>query len=75
MSSLAAWLVVALGLGALAPRVEKALSGAGWEAGGSQSVKARQLIDRNFSGLSSYGLMVVVQSPSQTVGDPASSAR
>ena len=29
---LAAWLVVAVGLGVLAPRVEKALSGAGWEA-------------------------------------------
>ena len=28
------WAVIALGLGFLAPRVEKALSGAGWEAGG-----------------------------------------
>ena len=33
-----AWVVVAVGLGFLAPRVETALSGAGWEASGSQSV-------------------------------------
>jgi K+-transporting ATPase c subunit len=43
----------------LAPRVESALSGAGWEATGSQSVQARDVIDRSFGGLSSYGLMVV----------------
>ncbi len=65
------WVVVALGLGFLAPRVEKALSGAGWEATGSQSVQARHLIDRNFQGLSSSGLMVVVGSPTQTVRNPA----
>ncbi len=41
-----------------------ALSGAGWEASGSQSLQARQLIDRNFKGLSSYALMVVVHSSS-----------
>jgi putative drug exporter of the RND superfamily len=68
---LAAWLVVALALGALAPRVETALSGAGWETTGSQSVQARNLIDRNFQGLSSYGLMAVVSSPTKTVSDPA----
>jgi RND superfamily putative drug exporter len=65
------WAIVALGLGFLAPRVEKALSGAGWEARGSQSVQARELIDRNFNGLSSYGLMVVVNSTTATVGDPS----
>ena len=37
-SVLVAWLVVAVALGVLAPRVETALSGAGWEASGSQSV-------------------------------------
>jgi RND superfamily putative drug exporter len=68
---LASWLVVAVGLGVLAPRVEKALSGAGWEASGSQSVQARALINRNFAGLSSYGLMTVVHSPTRTVSDPA----
>jgi hypothetical protein len=46
--------------------VETALSGAGWETTGSQSVQARQLIDKNFHGLSSYGLMTVIHSPTQT---------
>ncbi len=64
------WAVVALGLGFLAPRVEKALSGAGWEATGSESVQARKLIDSNFRGLSAYGLMVVVHSPASSSGDP-----
>jgi putative drug exporter of the RND superfamily len=68
---LVAWLALALALGYFAPRVETALSGAGWESSGSQSVKARQLIGRDFRGLSSYGLMTVVYSPTQTVGDPA----
>jgi RND superfamily putative drug exporter len=67
---LVSWLVVAVGLGVLAPRVEKALAGAGWETTGSQSVQARQLIDKNFKGLGSYGLMVVVHSPSKTISDP-----
>ena len=68
---LVGWLVVALALGFFAPRVETALSGAGWETTGSQSVQARQLIDKDFHGLSSYGLMTVVYSPTQTVNDPA----
>ena len=49
---LIAWLVIAVVLGFFAPRVETALSGAGWETTGSQSVQARQLIDKNFKGLS-----------------------
>ena len=71
---LIAWLVLAVGLGVLAPRVEHALSGAGWEATGSQSVQARTLIDQNFGGQSSAALMVVVHSPSAKVGDPAFAA-
>jgi len=54
-----AWVVVAIGLGALAPGVEKALSGAGWEASGSESVAARERIDRAFGGQGSYALQVV----------------
>jgi putative drug exporter of the RND superfamily len=65
------WVVVALGLGALAPRVEHALSGAGWEATGSESVQVRDTVDREFGGLSSSALMVVVHSPQDTVNDPA----
>jgi RND superfamily putative drug exporter len=68
--ALIGWLVVAVGLGFFAPKVETALSGAGWETTSSQSVQARQLIDRNFHGLSSYALMTVIYSPTQTVSDP-----
>ena len=64
---LAGWLVLALVLGFFAPRVETALSGAGWETTGSQSVQARQLINNNFHGLCSSALMTVVYSPSRTV--------
>ncbi len=72
---LAVWAVVAVGLGLFAPRVEKALSGAGWETTASQSVQARKLIDENFRGLSSYGLMTVLHSPASTVKDPAFASR
>ena len=68
---LVGWLCVAVVLGFFAPRVEKALSGAGWEASGSQSVQARKLVERDFAGLGSYGLMTVVYSPTQTVSAPA----
>jgi putative drug exporter of the RND superfamily len=66
---IAAWIVVAVALGFIAPRVETALSGAGWETTGSQSVQARELIDREFQGLGSYGLMTVIHSPTKTVSD------
>jgi RND superfamily putative drug exporter len=66
---LAGWLAVAVVLGVFAPRVETALSGAGWEASGSQSVQARQLINKDFHGLSSYGLMTVLYSPTKTLSD------
>ena len=65
-----AWLIVAVALAAFAPKVETALSGAGWQANGSQSVQARGLIQRNFAGLSSSALMVVVHSARQTTADP-----
>ncbi len=66
-----AWVVVAVGLGVLAPRVETALSGAGWEATGSESLKVRETLDRDFGGLSSSALMVVVHSSDKTATDPA----
>ena len=56
----AAWAIVAVALGLFAPRVEHALSGAGWHAGGSESVQARELVAREFGGLNSTGLTVVV---------------
>lgn len=64
-----AWLVIALGLGFFAPRAEHALSGAGWEATGSQSLEAREAIDREFGGMSSSALMVVVNSNTARFGE------
>ena len=66
-----AWLVLALPLGILAPRVEHALSGAGWEASGSESVETRRLVEREFGGLSSSALTVVLHSDRSTVADAA----
>ena len=57
-----AWALIAVGLGILAPRVETALSGAGWQANGSESVQARQQVDRNFAGVGGYALQVAVHS-------------
>lgn len=57
---LALWAVVALGLGAFAPKVEHALAGAGWEASGSESVQVREAVQRDLGGLSSAALQVVV---------------
>ncbi len=65
-----AWLVVALVLGFFAPRVEHALSGAGWEATGSESVEVRQAIDEQFGGMSSSALMVVMSSEEETWQGP-----
>ncbi len=64
-----AWAILAVALGLFAPKVETALSGAGWQANGSESVQARALIQRNFGGLSSSALMVVVHSQQLTASD------
>jgi len=66
-----AWVVVAVALGVFAPKVETALSGAGWQANDSESVEARQLIQANFAGLSSSALMIVVHSSHETTSAPA----
>jgi putative drug exporter of the RND superfamily len=55
-----AWCAAVLSLGALAPFADRALSGAGWEATGSQSVAARNAIESHFPGHGSYALSVVV---------------
>jgi RND superfamily putative drug exporter len=56
------WALIAVGLGLLAPRVETALSGAGWEASGSESVQVRNQLQREFGGAGSYALQVAVHS-------------
>jgi RND superfamily putative drug exporter len=54
------WLVVGGVLAVFAPKVETALSGAGWQANGSQSVQVRDLAQRHFGGAASSALQVVV---------------
>lgn len=69
------WVVIAVGFGIFAPQVETALSGAGWQANGSESVKVRDLVKREFGGLNSTGLMVVLHSDTARFGDPAFGAK
>jgi RND superfamily putative drug exporter len=57
---LIAWLLVLLVFGFFAVRVENALAGAGWQASNSQSVAARAVIQKDFSGLGATGLQVVI---------------
>ena len=66
-----AWGIVAVVLAIFAPSVETALSGAGWQANGSESVSARSLIEQDFAGLSSSAPMVVLHSPALTAESPA----
>ncbi len=65
-----AWALIAVALAVFAPRVESALSGAGWEASGSESVHARSIVQANFAGLSSQALQVVVHSDREVVSSP-----
>jgi RND superfamily putative drug exporter len=57
---LIAWLLVLMVFGVFAVRVENALAGAGWQASNSQSVAARAMIEKDFSGLGATGLQVVI---------------
>ena len=66
------WAVVLVVFGVFAPRVESKLAGAGWQDSTSQSVKAREVTGRVFSGLGSTALqVVVVDHEGPLVGDPA----
>jgi RND superfamily putative drug exporter len=66
-----AWVLVAVCLGALAPHAEHALSGGGWQADGSESVRARRLIDRHFDGQGSHALLAVVGMRTHEGASPA----
>ncbi len=57
---LLAWLLVLLVFGIFAIHVENALAGAGWQASNSQSVAARAIIEKDFSGLGATALQVVI---------------
>ncbi|GAA3535793.1 MMPL family transporter [Nocardioides daeguensis] len=56
------WVLLIVGLGAFAPKVEHELSGAGWQADGSESVATRELVQDHFGGLASHAIQVVVHS-------------
>ena len=68
------WVAIAIVFGAFAPKAEKALSGAGWEASGSESTVVRSVVQKEFGGLSSSGLLVVLHSTAKTTADPAYAA-
>ena len=70
-----AWVVLAVGLGLFAPRLESALSGAMWEVKGSDSLAARNLIQRDFGGFSSQSAVVVLHSETLSADSPAFQAK
>lgn len=61
------WVVIVVGFGAFAPQVESALSGAGWEAIGSESVAVRHVVHDHFGGTDATAIQVVVEDPSGDV--------
>jgi RND superfamily putative drug exporter len=61
-AAIVSWAIIAVSLGLFAPRLESALSGAMWEVNGSDSLAARQLIDREFGGFSSQSAVAVIHS-------------
>lgn len=63
------WGVAVLALGALAPFADRVLSGAGWEAPGSESGQARRAIESSFPGQGTYALSVVVAGERAGIGD------
>jgi RND superfamily putative drug exporter len=71
----AVWAVLALALAVFAPRLEGALSGAMWEVRGSESLQVRELIDKEFGGLSSQSAVVVLHSDTLTAHDSTFAAR
>ena len=72
---LLSWLVILVVFGVFAPQVEGALAGAGWQDSSSQSVQARDIIQRDFSGLGAAALQVVVVDHRMAIArDPAATA-
>ncbi len=63
----ALWLLLIIVLGAFAPKVEHALSGAGWQANGSESVAVRDLAQEHFGGNASSAIQVVIHDSSADV--------
>ncbi len=68
------WVFIVVALGLLAPRVESDLSGAGWQANGSESVAVRDVVAQHFSGANSTAMQVVVHTDDSPVGSGAGQA-
>ncbi|WP_322754424.1 MMPL family transporter [Frankia sp. Cas3] len=64
------WLILVAVLGACAPQVTSVLSGAGWQANGSESVTVRELAREHFGGNASSALQVVITAD-RPVTDPS----
>jgi len=67
---IALWAVFTVALAVFAPRLQGALSGAMWEVNGSDSLAARQVLERQFGGFSSQSAVVVIHSDTLVVGSP-----
>src|SRR3954447_13392717 len=65
------WALLIVGLGAFAPRVETELSGAGWQANGSESVAVRDAAERHFGGNASHAIQVIIRSNAPAVTEGA----
>lgn len=64
----AVWVLLVVGLGIFAPKVEHDLSGAGWQADGSESVAVREAAQTYFGGNASSAIQVVVQGDEPLTG-------
>ena len=64
------WVLLVVGLGVFVPQVEKNLSGAGWQANGSESVAVRDLAEEHFGGNASHAIQVVVHSTDGPLAGP-----
>ncbi|MDT0202274.1 MMPL family transporter [Nocardioides sp. AE5] len=65
------WVFLVVGLGIFAPKVEHNLSGAGWQADGSDSVVVRELARDHFDGTGSSAIQVVVRARDTTLDEGA----
>nr|WP_067712962.1 MMPL family transporter [Nocardia yamanashiensis] len=61
------WLVLTVALGMAAPAAMTSLAGAGWQADGSESVRAREVAQQHFGGNSAAAVQIVVHSPGASV--------
>ena len=64
------WLVVVIAAAPLAIGLSSALSGAGWDAQGSEAEKVRQELRTDFPEVGGEAAMIVVQQPTSVVENP-----